>query len=231
MKPLYFIVEGPTEVEFVNRLVIPYLIEQRQLQTHIQAIPVDISGGGHGYNNIEHFKNTIKPILSYRAEPVITSMLDYFAMNSETKMPGYTQCIESNNSTDDKIACLENSLQEQVQRIKSYRFFIPYIQKHEMETLLFANPEQGFELYSESIKQAVLDVVVEYPNIEDINSTPEGAPSKRLAAIFQDDRQKYNKVADCADIAELTGIDTMLVQCSRFSNWIEQIVQIVRNSN
>lgn len=132
MKHLYIIVEGQTELEFVNQLLMPYLLPQ--LPTYIQAIPVSISGGGHGYNNVEHFKNTIKPVLNYTNEPVITTLLDYFGINSEQKMPGYAQCMQL-NSTDDKIACLEQSLQEQVQSIKPYRFFIPYIQKHEMETL------------------------------------------------------------------------------------------------
>lgn len=224
MKDLYIIVEGETELEFVNQLLIPYLLPQ--LPTYIQAIPVSISGGGHGYNNVEHFKNTVKPVLNYANEPVITTMLDYFGINSEQKMPGYARCMQL-NSTDDKIACLEQSLQEQVQRIKSYRFFIPYIQKHEMETLLFANPEAGFDLVSDSIKQAVIAVCEQYPTIEEINNTPEGAPSKRLEAIFNANNQTYNKVVDAVDIAKLTGIETILTKCQRFNNWVQTLIQTI----
>ena len=229
MKHLYIIVEGQTELEFVNKLLIPYLLPQ--LPTHIQAIQVSISGGGHGYNNVQHFKNTIKPVLNYTNEPVITTMLDYFGINSEQKMPGYARCMQL-NSTDDKIACLEQSLQEQVQSIKPYRFFIPYIQKHEMETLLFANPEtfdlvSDEVLVSDSIKQAVIAVCEQYPNIEEINNTPEGAPSKRLEAIFNANNQTYNKVVDAVDIAQLTGIETILTKCPRFNNWVQTLIQTI----
>ena len=151
MKHLYFIVEGETEVEFINRILIPYLYK-KGLNTHIQAIMVTMSGGGHGFNNIQHFKNTIQPILDYKNQPIITTMIDYYGINSEKKLPGF---LESNqlNLVDDKIEFLEKALNEQVQSIKPYQFFIPYIQKHEMETLLFANPEEGFDLESEAIKK------------------------------------------------------------------------------
>jgi hypothetical protein len=229
MKHLYFIVEGETELEFINRIVIPYLY-RNGLNTYIQGIMVTMSGGGHGFNHIQHFKNTIEPILNYDNQPIITTMLDYYGINSEKKLPDFLECNKL-SSVDGKIQCLENALNEQVQSIKSYRFFIPYIQKHEMETLLFANPEVGFELESEELINAVLEVCTEFPNIEDINNSYETAPSKRLYRIYKENGSKYQKSTDAvAFIAEPTGIEVMLEKAPRFKNWIENLIETVRNS-
>ena len=54
MKQLYIIVEGPTEEEFVKRILIPYFTTNG-LHTNIQPILVSMKGCGHGFNNIEHF--------------------------------------------------------------------------------------------------------------------------------------------------------------------------------
>lgn len=51
MKRLIFIVEGETELEFVNRLLIPYLTVSG-LTTSMYGIIITMSGGGHGYTSI-----------------------------------------------------------------------------------------------------------------------------------------------------------------------------------
>ncbi|CAM3777736.1 DUF4276 domain-containing protein [Flavobacterium branchiophilum] len=226
MKHLYIIVEGPTELEFVDRILIPYF-NSKGITTHIQGIAITMSGGGHGFNNIKHFENTIKPVLNYKNEPFITTLIDYFKLNSETKLPGF---LESSNmsTTDKKLECLENKLNDVVQKIKPYNYFIPYIQKHEMETLMFANPEMGFSLEDENIKNAVVAICNQYPNIEDINSG--FGPSERLEAIYKQNGKKYNKIIDGMDIAELTGIEKMLEKSYRFRIWIEKLTtELLKN--
>jgi hypothetical protein len=224
MKDVYFIVEGETELEFVNKLIIPYLYS-KGLKCNIQGYPITMSGGGHGVNNIQHFINTITPVLNYKKEPVVTTLIDYFRLNSEKKIPGYDLCMK-NILVDDKILCLENKYNEVVQNIKPYRFFLPYIQKHEIETLLFASPEEGFCLESDKIKNAVIEITRKYPDIEDINGNEEGAPSSRLEKIFKMDNKKYDKIIDGIEIAELTGIDNILKKCGRFNNWLDKVINL-----
>lgn len=223
MKHLYIIVEGMTELEFVDRLLIPFFIKNG-LNTYIQGMPIDMKGGGHGFNNIEHFKKTIRPLLFNADKPFITTLIDYYGINSEKKLPNYDTC-NTNADIAKRIQCMEDSLAKIVNVISPYPYFIPNILQHEMETLLFANPEQGFSLEDEKIKKAVLAVCEKFPNIEDINSTVQGAPSKRLNAIYAAHGKTYNKVADGVDIAELTGIPNILERCPRFRTWVENIIQ------
>lgn len=189
-----------------------------------------MKGGGHGFNNIEHFKKTLKPLLYYKNEPVITTMIDHYGINSEKKLPNYTNCIKETD-IEKRISCMEKSLIDVVNSIKEYRAFIPNIVRHEMETLLFANPEQGFELEKDEIREEVLKICAEIPNIEDINCTPQGAPSKRLIQIYENHNQKYDKVAIGVDIAELTGIEMILQKCPRFKSWIDKLIQVAKEEN
>lgn len=228
MKDLYIIVEGETEEEFVHKILMPYLYEQG-LHTHIQALMITMKGGGHGFNNIEHFKATIEPLLHYQNEPVITTLIDHYGINSEKKLPHYEVCRQEQNIKD-RIVCMENSLDEAVKSIAPhYRYFVPNIIQHEMETLWFAD-EEGFDLEKEAIKKAVAEVCNAFPEIEDINHTPEGAPSKRLIKIYEENGQRYKKVDDGIVIAELIGIETMLEKAPRFKAWVEKIIQITKNS-
>lgn len=226
MKHLYIIVEGPTELEFINRILIPYF-NSKGITSHIQGIPIWISGGGHGFNNIKHFENTIKPVLNYNNEPFITTLIDYFKLNSETKLPGFLESLNM-SSTDKKLEYLENKLNDVVQKIKLYNYFIPYIQKHEMETLMFANPEDGFSLENDKIKKAIIEVCKQYPNVEDINGSELGAPSKRLEAIYKSNNKIYDKIIDGIDIIEFSGIENVIEKCPRFKNWIKNIMKAIQ---
>lgn len=150
------------------------------------------------------------------------NLVDNF-VNSEKKLPGYAECVKETD-IERKLTKMEEKLQEAVQSIISYRFFIPYIQRHEFETLLFADPAEGFDLEDERIKQDVVELCKSFPSVEDINCTPQGAPSVRLGDIYTKYKRKYNKAADAVDIAELTTIEKILEKCPRFKRWIDLLI-------
>jgi len=224
MKALIILVEGETEQEFVNRILIPYLVS-RGLNTEIRPIMIEKSGGGHGYSNIQHLKNTIRPVLNKADEPVVTTLIDHYGINSERKLPGYTAITTTD--TEERIHQMEDVLQNEIQKIKPYRFFIPHIQRHEFETMLFSNPDVGFDLEHDRIKEDVVKLCSGFNSIEDINCTPEGAPSKRIGRIYESHKRKYSKVSDAVDVIELTGIETVLEKCPRFKNWVEKLIAAV----
>ncbi len=229
MRSLIFIVEGETEWEFVKKIIIPYLVENRGVNAGMDIVMVTKGGGGHGYSNIDHFKNTVLPIMNRSDEPIITTLLDHYGINSEQKLPGFSACVKFSN-VNERISKMESCLNDCLQSWKSYRFFIPYIQRHEMETLLLANPEEGFYMDGEKITNDVISLCNEFESIEDINCTPQGAPSKRLEAIYSRHSKKYNKGVDATDIAIMTGIEAMLDKCPRFKNWLDKLVETVSAS-
>ncbi len=228
MKHLYIIVEGETELAFVNQLLIPYFA-QNELHTHIQGVMITIKGGGHGFNNIEHLIREIKPFLFYQNEPIITTMIDFYGINSEKKMPNYKQYMQIADK-DKRIEAMEKEIQSQVQKIKSYSYFIPNLVKHEMETLFFANPDSFGIEDNQNIKNDIVQICEAYPNIEDINDTPQNAPSKRLMVIYEKYGENYQKITNGMMIAQLTGIDDMLYKSPKFKKWVDGLIRILKNT-
>ena len=66
------------------------------------------------------------------------------------------------------------------------------------------------------------DVIVkEFNNPEDINTRPQYAPSKRILTI----KENYNKPLEGNLIALEIGINEMLKRCTRFSIWVNRLIQ------
>jgi hypothetical protein len=215
MKRLFIIVEGQTEEEFVKSILLPYL--QNFGVYDVTPIMIATSNKGKGgFVNYEHLKNDI--MRRFR-EPniIITMFVDYFRI--PTSIPNYEKCLNENVQIDSKIECLEQAIKQDI----AVHNFIPYIQKHEFEALLFAN-NIGFEtFYSEIISIQTQEVITNYINPEEINTGAATAPSKRLKNIIAD----YNKVVDGNMIALEIGIENILEKCPRFKSWVEKIILVM----
>ena len=217
MKRLFIVVEGQTEEEFVRTMLRPYFYSHEIYDVNPILIHTSKSGRG-GFVNYAHLKNTVTPLLkSQGLDVVVTTFVDYFRMPHNT--PQYEQCMQA-ACNKDKVVALERCIGEDIKD----RRFIPYIQLHEFEALLFSN-NHGFEEFFTKEQAEQTSVVVEaFENPEDINTHPQHAPSKRILAIKED----YNKPIDGNLIALKVGIKTMLERCPRFAAWVKDLVQKCR---
>ena len=102
--------------------------------------------------------------------------------------------------------------------------FIPYLQLHEFEGLLFNNIAVfDNQLSAEEFNRKVLKQTIDdYPNPEMINDNPETTPSARLQNLIVG----YNKVVYGNIFAEAIGLTKMRAKTIRFNLWIEQLEQI-----
>lgn len=213
MTRLVFIVEGDTEVSFVNNHIIPYLINRgfnnpANAQTIITSRRKNKKGGVLSY---EYFKNDVTRVMA-QGNVIITSMLDFFRLPSN--FPNF--------STDSSKVCdIEEGI---LTDLGGQNNLIPYVQLHEIEALMFSDTT-GFDFVIDDAQEMaqIREIIQEYPNPEDINNSPETAPSKRLGRIFN-----YNKVADGELIFEALGIAKILKACPRFAEWIETIENKLR---
>jgi len=104
------------------------------------------------------------------------------------------------------------------------RYVLPYVQMHEFEGLLFTNPthfEWAEDGWSEDVKAKLMAVAQAFPNPEDINDSPETAPSKRILSIFPEGT--YSKPEHGPLIAEAIGIDAMRQKCAQFDAWVAHL--------
>ncbi|HOY07500.1 MAG TPA: DUF4276 family protein [Saprospiraceae bacterium] len=214
---LIIIVEGQTEEEFVNQSLRPWL-NQKGIYD-IRAIKIRTSSSVKGGNaNYQKFKNEILRLLNQQKDVLITSFFDFFRL--PTSFPGYDEMQRVLN-VEHKITILETSMGED---INSERF-VPYIQLHEFESLLFTKIH-GFkslpQLHASQI--ADLNAIIEsYPNPELINNNPSTSPSKRILKIYP----SYEKVLHGNYILLENTFEAILLKCPRFSNWINILLSIL----
>ncbi|MHA7944283.1 DUF4276 family protein [Formosa sp. 3Alg 14/1] len=223
MKRLYFVVEGFTEREFVNKTLLPYFVSKGIYD--VRAVEITTSKGHKGgFANFQHLKNDINNFLKSEKDIIVTTFIDFFRIPSS--VPNYDQ-LGSIRLIDDKLKLLESGMYDSINDNR----FLPYIQKHEFEALLFSD-KKGFQLMydDEHIVNQLCTIVNEFGNPENINTRPEFAPSKRLINILKNRGEKYDKVAEGNLIAEEIGIQLIMDKCPRFKNWLMELENLVKGN-
>ncbi len=103
-----------------------------------------------------------------------------------------------------------------------HRQFIPYIQLHEFEALILADPQKlDWEYFEHHKAISNLVAAVAGKNPEEINDGPDSAPSKRIIAeILLYERQKAT-VGPV--VVEKIGLVALRQKCRHFHEWIEKL--------
>jgi hypothetical protein len=213
MKRIIIICEGETEQEFCKDVLQPYF----QTKQKFIAYPTIKKSGG-GIVAWETLKKQIEMHLKQEPTAIVTTFIDYYGLNGEkNKFPQWEfakTIVDKNKRMDFLEHAMLTTLDE------SLRFrFIPYIQLHEFEGLLFNNIEvfnseitpQEFSNYNYLVR-----TINDNPNPELINEGKYTAPSKRLMQIIIG----YNKPVYGAILAEKIGLTRMRNKSPRFNQWI-----------
>ncbi len=220
MKGLVFIVEGDTEVRFIKNKVIPYLLEKTRIfdwDVHPQKICTNrkLNRRG-GMVNFEHLRNEVIRCVAGRGNILITTLLDFFRLPNN--FPGYTE----NNP---QIEQIEREVRMGIEGVEPSVFY-PYIQRHELESLMYISME-GFErvIDDQDKLEQLREIMERYQNPEDINGGPNTAPSKRLITIYP----KYQKISDGDLIFDALSIDDIRSKCPRFNGWMSVLEDALQN--
>lgn len=219
MKRVIFIVEGDTEISFIQKCIMPYLYQKgftnpMNAQKIITNRKKNKKGGNVAF---DYLKNDIERVAATR-NVLITTFLDFFRL--PTDFSGYT--------TDSlKIEQIEEAVRENISSIVDRANFLPYIQRHEIEALMYTNMD-GFNYVvdKEESLNKLKEIINQYANPEDINSGSETAPSKRLMKIFP-----YQKTTDGEIILEALPIDDIRSKCPRFNEWLENLENGIREDH
>ena len=221
MKRLIVIAEGETEASFVNNVLCPYFYAAG-IYNAVQCFKTKHSGGG--LSKYSYIRQDIVHAL-YESEAVVTTMIDFYRLPSD--FPGYKQ-LNPTAPHQEHVAFLEARMKEDIENMQNRRFenLIPYIQLHEFEALLFSSSEGIAALFerNEYDYRELERVVRDYSNPEDINNSPDSAPSVRLKRIIPG----YDKVVYGIEILKAIGMSKVLAQCPRFRMWIENLLKSLR---
>ena len=221
MKRIIIIGEGQTEQSFCNDLLKFHFIKHKIL---IENPTIRKTHGG--IVNWKALKYQIENHLKQDTTAIVTTLIDYYGMYEHHEYPEWAATQNLIDKTE-RLAKIENSMLNEIDAGLRRRF-IPYIQLHEFESLLFSKESAIVDLIPDELligKAELEELMVQYPNPEMINNAPETSPSHRLKKIIKG----YSKVLHGELICEGIGLDQLRLKCPHFNEWVScmERIQIV----
>ncbi len=218
MKRIIMICEGPTEQAFAKTNLQVFFINRN---IYLQTPLIKASRGG--IVKWHRLKDQIETHLKAEQDAYVTTLIDYYGMYAKYQFPGWdaAQTIVNRISRMDS---LEQSMLQSIDPQFKHRF-IPYLQLHEFEGLLF----NDIEVIKSQVPPEDLVGIAElektfadYPNPEMINNIKTTSPSHRLGRIING----YNKVVYGDIISEAIGLERIRAKSPRFNNWVTRLENI-----
>lgn len=218
MSRVLVLVEGETEEAFVKSLLAPHLRNHGvELTATILGKPRKKSGG------IDLYKIACKDILAALrsdAARFCTTMVDYYGLPLDwpgrraAKKLGFREGVRLIQNK------LLNDIADRLGKAFDRDRFIPYVQLHEFEALLFSDPAALEAVAGEtSLSSRLRGIVENCGEPEAINDNPELAPSKRI----QKELVWYQKPLHGIQAAARIGIEKMRKKCPHFCDWITRL--------
>jgi hypothetical protein len=224
MKFINIIVEGTTEENFVNDVLVKHFasmnkfVSARKIKTGWD--PVNNKPAKGGLLKYSKFRNDVlRWIESDKERPntFYTSFIDLYAFPKDIESP-YDNKIQNISNKYQKIFELEKAIGQNI----NHPSFIPYVQLHEFEAFILSYPEKLLNLYPEyqtPLKRLKKDIGTLKP--EEINESPQTAPSKRIIKYFPEYEAQKAQVGPL--VAEDIGINILREKCPHFNEWITKL--------
>lgn len=155
---------------------------------------------------------------AHRDDAWLTTMIDLYRLPND--FPGYDHA-KTIRDPRQRVAHLEQEFSRDIGCDR----FIPYIELHEFEALLFTAPEVFSEYYSDERFAAGIRRLIEagsaYASAELINDGDHTAPSRRIIAEIP----AYEKQKPTAgpQIASKIGLPRLRARCPHFDEWLTRL--------
>ena len=222
-------VEGETEETFVNEILAPHLYQSGFTNVSARLL-------GHARNRVRRggikpwptVKDDILRHLKKDAACKATVMVDYYALpaRGDGGWPGRDAPI--NLTTEAKGLRVENAIHAEIcaefpVNPNECRF-IPFVLMHEFEALLFSDCAKFATAVGKSALAQQLSAIRDnFATPEDINDSPQTAPSKRI----QDLIPNYEKLLFGFLAANEIGLETIRQQCPNFAKWLTRLEESI----
>lgn len=218
---LHVIVEGQTEEAFVNRVLASHLghfnisaIDVRCVETGRRKAKI-YRGGLSDYRKVRK-DITLWMKEDQKADAYFTTMFDLYALPED--FPGFVQAKKCATPYE-RVLMLEAEFEKDI----AHPRFVPYIQLHEFEALLFSDPlkfDWEFINHDKAI-QKLVEISASFDSPELIDDHLDDAPSKR---IIKEIPEYYGRKSSAGPaIAEKIGIEILREKCSHFSDWLTKL--------
>lgn len=218
MLRIIVICEGETEREFCNTILSPFFAKKK---IFIQPPLIKKSMGGI-VNWSDLRKQIILHLKNDRAA-FVTTLIDYYGLYCKYNFPKWDEA-ENQSDKNNRMDILEKGMADSIEEEFRYRF-IPYLQLHEFEGLLFNDINIFFEQIPENELVDIDELkstFSHFSNPEMINNNRQTSPSHRLQRIILG----YDKIVYGNILAEAIGLEKIRTKSPRFNNWINNLEQL-----
>jgi hypothetical protein len=206
--------EGPTERSFITQVLAPYL----KLR-NVFAKPEPLCRGNYGIVPYGRLRTAIKTDLGRsREHEFVTTMIDLYKIGD---YPGAEK--EPGESFMDRVNRIESGMAENLPNPR----FIPYVQVHEFEALVFVDLDRLVNQFPDgeadgAAERLRADVGSFSPEAIDDGETT--APSKRLIREVPA-YHSLKSVAGPLITAEI-GLSNLRASCPHFGEWVSKLEKL-----
>jgi hypothetical protein len=151
-------------------------------------------------------------------------MFDFYGLGS-----GFTKSLlPTGLANREKVARIEAAVKSDLagslpESLRVDVRFLPYLQLHEYEGLLFSDPDAfALAIDEPRLMPQFRRIRGEFATPEDIDDGLQSAPSKRVAAAFA----SYDKVLHGVLAAKSVGIAAMRRECPHFNQWVASLERL-----
>jgi hypothetical protein len=210
---LYILAEGQTEERFVNEIVKPHLINYG-CDTRTFCLNTSSSKKGGLLSYIQAKKHISRMLKSDNNPEVrLSTMFDLYMLPND--FPDYKEACKI-ISPIEKTLRLETAFAQDIDNPR----FIPYLQIHEFEALIFADPIHLKAEYPDRDKDvAQLVSLSETIEPEMIDDGYETSPSHRIKRLIP----FYSKKAAGISTLIRIGLPKLRERCPHFNEWLTKL--------
>jgi Domain of unknown function (DUF4276) len=219
---LYVVVEGQTEESFIRNVLAELL-----WGSNVHPTPILVGTPGHkgGRTSYARVKRDVLVQLKQDRWAYCSTMVDLYGLGPG--FPGHPPPHRLSNI--EKVRHIERAVKDdickEVPDLRPDLRFIPYLQLHEYEAILFSDPGAfAAGINHPELQRQFQGIRDEFESPEDIDNDPETAPSKRVLAVCP----TYRKVIEGTQAAAAVGIATIRKECQHFRNWLEMLEALGR---
>lgn len=224
MNRVVIIVEGQTERAVIEQVVAPY-VGQRGVALHarVRGKP----GHKGGVRNFDSVRKEIIAMMNQERNSYVSTFFDYYGL--PPSWPGLGD--SRGKTTCEKAKLVEAAMKENVRLVlkesDNVGRFLPYVQMHELEALLFSNPRIIAEAFESPGLASELEAIVrKCGGCEEINDNIQTTPSRRISKLYTAYCKGSSLNAHAPIIAKQIGMETMRQACPHFNDWLVKLEKL-----
>ena len=216
-------VEGDTEEAFVEGILAPHLYGLGYTQVAARRLGEERERDRRGgIRPWPEARTNILGLLRGDTEVIVSTMVDYYGMpqSGPGAWPGRAGAAAQLSYPNGIETSLSADIASAMGGSFNPRRFIPYVMMHEFEAMLFSDcAEFARGIGQPDLTQTFQEIRDQFDTPENIDDSPDTAPSKRIEALVF----RYRKPVIGIQAATAIGLPAIRAECGHFRGWLERL--------